>query len=287
MRTRLLTTGLLLLNLAACSKEQEKKAETPPPAAPASTPTQAQQPQPPPGTPTGTDAQANNTGTGTQATPPPPTETPEPAAPATGGKEHAASPVQRSRPPAEKPGPWQTKALNGQELYATLDTNQGTVVVKLFSKESPVTVANFVGLATGEQTWTDPKTGEPKQNTPLYQNILFHRIIDGFMIQGGDPLGRGSGSPGYTFEDETQNGKTFDKPGILAMANRGPNTNGSQFFITVAPQPRLNGGYTIFGEVVKGYDVVERMAKVQTGPQDRPVKDVVLKKVTVSDKQPK
>jgi peptidyl-prolyl cis-trans isomerase A (cyclophilin A) len=195
--------------------------------------------------------------------------------------------VQRSRPPAEKPGPWQTKALNGQDLYATLDTNQGTVVVKLFSKESPVTVANFVGLATGEQTWTDPKTGQEKKNTPLYQNILFHRIIDGFMIQGGDPLGRGSGSPGYTFEDETQNGKKFDKPGILAMANRGPNTNGSQFFITVAPQPRLDGGYTIFGEVVKGYDVVERMAKVPTGPQDRPVKDVVLKKVTVSDKQPK
>lgn len=282
MRTRLLTTGLLLLNLAACSKEQEKKAEPTPPPAPATAPAQT----PPPGTPTGTDAQAHNTGTATQATPPP-TSTPEPAAPATGGKEHAASPVQRSRPPAEKPGPWQTKALNGQDLYATLDTNQGTIVVKLFSKESPITVANFVGLATGEQTWTDPKTGQEKQNTPLYQNILFHRIIDGFMIQGGDPLGVGRGSPGYTFEDETQNGKTFDKPGILAMANRGPNTNGSQFFITVAPQPRLNGGYTIFGEVVKGYDVVERMAKVQTGPQDRPVKDVVLKKVTVSDKQPK
>src|SRR5689334_20225728 len=138
MRTRLLTTGLLLLNLAACSKEQEKKAETPPPA-PASAPAQPQ--TPPPGTPTGSDAQTSNTGTpahspeaqantGTQA------PASEPAAPATGGKEHAATPVPRTRPPAENPGPWQKKALDGQELYATLDTNQGTVVVKLFSKES-------------------------------------------------------------------------------------------------------------------------------------------------------
>jgi peptidyl-prolyl cis-trans isomerase A (cyclophilin A) len=268
MRTRLLTTGLLLLSLAACSKDKEKQAEGTPP--PTST---AQQTTP--------SAPAN---TGTQATPPP---APEAAAPSAQPKEHASSPVPRSNPPGEKPGPWQTKALNGQDLYATLETNQGTVVVKLFSKDAPVTVANFVGLATGEQTWRDPKTGEVKQNTPLYRDILFHRIISGFMIQGGDPLGVGMGSPGYTFEDEFQSGRTFDKPGILAMANRGRNTNGSQFFITVAPQPRLNGGYTIFGEVVKGYDVVDRISKVQTDPRDRPLKDVVLKKVTVSDEQPK
>lgn len=268
MRTRLLTTGLLLLSLTACSKDKDKQAEGTPPTG-----------TKPPAT---TQSAPANTGTQTPAAP-----APQAAQTDTEPKVHGSSPVPRSRPPAEKPGPWQQKALNGQELYATLETNQGNVVVKLLSKDAPLTVANFVGLATGEQTWKDPRTGEEKQNTPMYQNILFHRIISGFMIQGGDPLGMGTGSPGYTFEDEFQSGRTFDKPGILAMANRGRNTNGSQFFITVAPQPRLNGGYTIFGEVVKGYDVVDRISKVQTGPQDRPLQDVVMKKVTVSDTQPK
>ncbi|PTL82330.1 peptidylprolyl isomerase [Vitiosangium sp. GDMCC 1.1324] len=202
---------------------------------------------------------------------------------------HGSSPVPRSQPPAEKPGPWQQKALDGKDLYATLETNQGNIVVKLFAKDAPLTVANFVGLATGEQTWRDPRTGEVKENTPLYQNVIFHRVIPGFMIQGGDPLGMGTGTPGYSFEDETQNGRTFDKPGLLAMANRGrgTSTNGSQFFITVSTPQHLNGGHTIFGEVLKGYDVVERISKVPTGERDKPQKDVVIKKVTVSDTQPK
>ncbi|QRO02912.1 peptidylprolyl isomerase [Archangium violaceum] len=177
--------------------------------------------------------------------------------------------------------------MAGQALFATLETSEGDIVVKLLSKDAPLTVANFVGLATGEQTWRDPKSGEVKQNTPLYQNVIFHRVIPGFMIQGGDPLGLGSGTPGYNFEDEFQSGRSFDKTGLLAMANRGPETNGSQFFITVSTPQHLNNRHTIFGEVVKGYDVVEKIATVPTAQANRPVKDVVLKKVSLSDEQPK
>ncbi len=272
MSNRLLKTGLLLLAVTACTKDQDKQAQgtpptgTTPPAAqtPAATPPAAQTPA---------------------ATPPAttPTETQAPAEP----KEHASSPAPRSRPPAEAPGPWQQKALQGQELFATMDTNQGTIVLRLFSKDAPLTVANFVGLATGEQTWTHPQTQEVKKNTPLYKNVIFHRVIPNFMIQGGDPLGLGSGSPGYNFEDEVNNGRTFDKVGLLAMANRGPGTNGSQFFITTALTDHLNGRHTIFGEVLKGYDVVERISQVPTAERNKPLKDVVLKKVTISAEQPK
>ncbi|ATB36203.1 peptidyl-prolyl cis-trans isomerase [Cystobacter fuscus] len=265
MRTKFLTTGLLLLTTLAACKDNPPQS-TPPAAPPANTATQQATPPPAP--------------------PPPPSEAPAETPAAAQPQEHGASAAPRTQPPGENPGPWQKKALGGQELFATLQTNHGDVVVKLFSKQSPLTVANFVGLATGEQAWKDPKTQQEKKNTPLYKDILFHRIIAGFMIQGGDPLGQGVGSPGYTFEDETRNGLTFSKPGILAMANRGPNTNGSQFFISVAPLERLTGGYTIFGEVVKGYEVVEKMSQVKTLPGDRPEKDVVLKKVIVSDKQP-
>ncbi|HEY0095475.1 MAG TPA: peptidylprolyl isomerase [Archangium sp.] len=202
-------------------------------------------------------------------------------------KVHGSSAVPRTRPPAENPGPWQKKALAGQELFATMDTNQGTIVLRLFSKDAPLTVANFVGLATGEQTWTDPRSGEVKKGTPLYQNVIFHRVIPNFMIQGGDPEGQGTGSPGYNFEDEVNNGRTFDKVGLLAMANRGPATNGSQFFITTALTDHLNGKHTIFGEVVKGYDVVERISKVPAAQRARPVKDVVIKKVKITAEQPK
>ncbi|ATB31196.1 peptidylprolyl isomerase [Melittangium boletus] len=272
MRMPLLKTGLLLLTLTACTEEKAA------PPAPAKT-------QTPPST---TGAQSQTTPTpATPAPTPPPTETPPP--PAGEQPEHGASAAPRTRPPAEKPGPWQKKALEGKDLYATMVTNQGNIVVKLFAKDAPLTVANFVGLANGEQEWTDPRTGKLQQKTPLYQNIIFHRIIPGFMIQGGDALGTGTGTPGYNFEDEFQSGRRFDKPGLLAMANRGRGTqsNGSQFFITVSTPGHLNGGHTIFGEVVKGYDVVEAMSKVQTGPMDKPVKDVVLKKVTLSDTQPK
>ncbi len=267
MRTRILRTGLLLLALTACTKEKEKQAEgqTPPAATPPKTQT----------APTNTGTPPTNTGT-----PPGPEATAGSAGP--GGP-----PAPRTRPPAENPGPWQQKALQGQDLYATLQTSEGNIVVRLFSKEAPLTVANFVGLATGEQTWTDPSTGEVLKNKPLYQGVLFHRVIPDFMIQGGDPLGMGTGSPGYNFEDEFQSGRAFDKPGLLAMANRGPATNGSQFFITTSTPTHLTNRHTIFGEVVKGYEVAERISKVPTAERNKPVKDVVLKKVTVSDTQPK
>ncbi|AKJ00798.1 peptidyl-prolyl cis-trans isomerase A (cyclophilin A) [Archangium gephyra] len=264
MSNRLLKTGLLLLTLTACSKDKDKQAEGTPPTG--STPPAAQ--TPPPATPP-------------PATPPADTQL------AVEPKVHGSSPVPRTKPPAENPGPWQQKALQGQELFATMDTNQGPIVLRLFSKEAPLTVANFVGLSTGEQTWTDPKTQQEKKGTPLYKDVIFHRVIPGFMIQGGDPLGQGTGSPGYNFEDEVQNGKSFDKVGLLAMANRGPGTNGSQFFITTSTPSHLTGRHTIFGEVVKGYDVVERISQVPTGGRDKPVKDVVVKKVTISAEQPK
>ncbi len=174
-------------------------------------------------------------------------------------------------------------ARAGKELYATFETSEGTVVVRLFAQDAPKTVENFVGLATGEKEWTDPNSGEKKTGTPLYDGTIFHRCIKDFMVQGGDPLGRGTGGPGFRFEDEFQSGRRFDKPGLLAMANAGPNTNGSQFFITVIPTTWLNGKHTIFGEVVSGQDVMERVANViPKGAGDRPRTDVVVKRLTIS-----
>lgn len=148
----------------------------------------------------------------------------------------------------------------------TIKTNKGDINLTLFPDQAPKTVANFVGLATGEKDWKDPKTGETITDTPLYQNLTFHRVIDDFMIQGGDPLGTGTGGPGYTFEDEIDPSLKFDKPGILAMANAGPNTNGSQFFITHVPTPHLNGKHTIFGEVADAASqaVVDSIAQGDT-----------------------
>src|SRR4029079_16873565 len=154
------------------------------------------------------------------------------------------------------------------DLYAVFKTSRGNIVVKLFEKNAPKTVANFVGLATGKQEWVDPRSGQ-KSKAKLYDGTSFHRVIPQFMIQGRDPLGTGTGGPGYRFEDEFQSGRKFDRPGLLAMANAGPNTNGSQFFITVAATQSLNNHDTIFGEVVRGYDVVERISKVPTGPNDK------------------
>jgi peptidyl-prolyl cis-trans isomerase A (cyclophilin A) len=178
-----------------------------------------------------------------------------------------------------------TDIKQGKDLYATLDTSLGVVVVKLFSKDAPKTVENFVGLADGSKAWKDPKTGK-NVNKPLYDGTIFHRVIPNFMIQGGDPLGNGTGDPGYKFEDEFQSGRTFDKAGILAMANSGPGTNGSQFFITVVPTPWLDNHHTIFGEVVKGMDVVNAIVTTPTGPGDRPKTPVVLKKMTISEQLP-
>ena len=166
------------------------------------------------------------------------------------------------------------------ETIATLNTTQGKVVVRLFPDLAPNTVANFVGLAEGTKEWKHPGTGE-KKKAPYYDGIIFHRVIQGFMIQGGDPLGNGRGGPGYQFEDEVGGPHRFDRPGYLAMANAGPNTNGSQFFITQAPTPWLDGKHTIFGEVVEGMEVVDAMAAVDRDRSDRPVEELRLERVTI------
>ena len=166
---------------------------------------------------------------------------------------------------------------------ATFVTNQGTFKVKLMPEHAPTTVANFTDLATGKREWKDPRDGQRKKD-PLYNGTIFHRVIPNFMIQGGDPQGTGMGGPGYRFEDEVGPGSPkFDKPGLLAMANAGPNTNGSQFFVTLAATPWLNGKHTIFGEVTEGMDVVEKIGGIQTGGQDRPTNDVVLERVEIDE----
>ena len=165
--------------------------------------------------------------------------------------------------------------------YAIFNTSEGTIVCRLFEKEAPKTVANFVELAEGKREWTHP-VSRKKSKDRLYDGTIFHRVIPNFMIQGGDPAGTGFGGPGYQFEDETKGSPhKFDKPGKLAMANAGPNTNGCQFFITVTDTSWLTGKHTIFGEVVKGYDIVEKISKVPTGAQDRPKTPVVLESVTI------
>ena len=166
-------------------------------------------------------------------------------------------------------------------MYARFETTEGTIVCRLFDKDAPKTVANFVDLAEGKREWKHPATGK-KSKDHLYDGTIFHRVIPDFMVQGGDPQGTGTGGPGYQFEDETKGSPhKFDKPGKLAMANAGPNTNGSQFFITVTPTTWLTGKHTIFGEVVEGQDVVNKITSVPRGRNDRPNKDVVLKKVAI------
>ena len=165
--------------------------------------------------------------------------------------------------------------------YAIFETSEGTIVTRLFEKEAPVTVKNFIELAEGAREWTDPRDRQ-KKKTPLYNGTIFHRVIPEFMIQGGDPAGTGMGGPGYQFQDETKGSPhKFDKAGKLAMANAGPNTNGSQFFITVVATPWLTGNHTIFGEVIEGQDVVDKITKVPRSRQDKPNKDVVLNAVTI------
>jgi peptidyl-prolyl cis-trans isomerase A (cyclophilin A) len=165
---------------------------------------------------------------------------------------------------------------------ATFVTSAGTFTVKLYPEHAPKTVKNFVELAKGEREWTDPNDGK-KKTEPLYNGTIFHRVIPDFMIQGGDPQGTGRGGPGYTFEDEfSPQAPKLDRPGFLAMANAGPNTNGSQFFVTVAATPWLSGKHTVFGEVTDGYDVVEQISKVQTGLHDRPSEDIVIEKIEIS-----
>jgi peptidyl-prolyl cis-trans isomerase A (cyclophilin A) len=165
-------------------------------------------------------------------------------------------------------------------LTAKLRTNLGTITVRLFPDQAPKTVRNFVDLAEGTREWTDPTTRQPS-DARLYDGTIFHRVIPNFMIQGGDPLGTGTGGPGYKFADEFHPDLTFSRPYLLAMANAGPGTNGSQFFITTVPTPHLNGRHTIFGEVIEGSDVVDQISKVTTGRNDRPVDDVVIESVEI------
>ena len=161
-----------------------------------------------------------------------------------------------------------------EQIHATFTTSLGDIVIRLLPEKAPKTVENFLGLAEGTREWTDPRTRQPVKK-PLYDGTLFHRVIPDFMIQGGDPLGTGTGGPGYKFADEIGPDNKFDRPGLLAMANAGPNTNGSQFFITEVPTPHLNRGHTIFGEVVKGGDLIGKIVRMGNSK-------VELKKVVIT-----
>jgi peptidyl-prolyl cis-trans isomerase A (cyclophilin A) len=166
-------------------------------------------------------------------------------------------------------------------VHAEFVTTEGNFTIRLFDAEAPNTVANFVGLAEGTKEWTDPRTNK-KTTSPYYDGIIFHRVIDGFMIQSGDPLGQGIGGPGYNFADEFHPALRHNKAGILSMANRGPNTNGGQFFITLGPTPHLDDRHSVFGEVVSGMDVVKKIGSAPTGERDRPKKDVVIQTVKIT-----
>jgi peptidyl-prolyl cis-trans isomerase A (cyclophilin A) len=182
-----------------------------------------------------------------------------------------------------KKAPSKAAPIVAKEIHAVIKTSAGDIKVKLFKEKAPKTVDNFVGLASGKKEWSDPTTGKPQKNKPLYNGTIFHRIIPDFMVQGGDPLGMGTGGPGYKFEDETKPTDNFSKPGILAMANSGPNTNGSQFFITVAATPWLNGRHTIFGEVEddKSMAVVNKIVSAKRGPMDRPEKPEKINSIVI------
>lgn len=165
-------------------------------------------------------------------------------------------------------------------LYAVIYTSMGNIVCRLFEDKAPKTVANFAGLATGKKAWIDPTTGKPK-HSPLYSGTTFHRVIPDFMIQGGDPAGDGTGGPGYEFNDEIDQNFSFDHPGVLAMANHGLDTNGSQFFITVGPATHLNGHYSVFGEVVSGQDVANAISNVPRNEDDKPLTPVKILRIMI------
>jgi peptidyl-prolyl cis-trans isomerase A (cyclophilin A) len=165
-------------------------------------------------------------------------------------------------------------------VYADVITSEGNFTIRLYDKEAPKTVENFVGLAEGTKEWTDPRTNK-RVKQPYYDGTVFHRVIEGFMIQGGDPLGQGIGGPGYNFADEFHPSLRHNKAGILSMANRGPNTNGGQFFITLGPTPHLDDRHSVFGEVVDGMDVVRKIGSTRTADRDRPVTDIVIETVKI------
>jgi len=165
-------------------------------------------------------------------------------------------------------------------VYAQFVTSEGNFTVRLFDQDAPKTVENFVGLAEGTKQWTDPRTNQ-KVTKPYYDGVIFHRVIDKFMVQSGDPLGQGIGGPGYTFNDEFHPKLRHDKAGVLSMANRGPNTNGGQFFITLGPTPHLDDRHSVFGEVTEGMDVVRKIGSTATGSQDRPLKPIVIQTIKI------
>jgi peptidyl-prolyl cis-trans isomerase A (cyclophilin A) len=172
------------------------------------------------------------------------------------------------------------QAAGSGQLYARFVTSLGNVVARLEEAHAPKTVKNFVGLATGTQEWVHPRTGKPQKGIPYYDGTIFHRVIPNFMIQAGDPLGQGTGGPGYKFEDEFHPELRHSGPGVLSMANAGPATNGSQFFITEGPTPHLDDRHSVFGHTVAGLDVVKKIAHVKTA-RDKPVEDVVLQRVEI------
>jgi peptidyl-prolyl cis-trans isomerase A (cyclophilin A) len=236
----------------------------PPPAAPPESQPPAATPAPPSETPAPTPAPETRP-------PAPPTET-APAAPSTAKPSETEKPAETAKPSAAKHGPG---------VYAHITTNHGDMVARLFDAEAPKTVENFIGLAEGKKPWRNPRTNTMVRR-PYYTNLTFHRIIPGFMIQGGDPEGTGSGGPGFTFEDEFSPKRRHNKAGILSMANRGPDTNGGQFFITLAPTPHLDNRHSVFGELVDGTDTLVAIGKVPTRKADnRPLKSVVIKSVRI------
>jgi peptidyl-prolyl cis-trans isomerase A (cyclophilin A) len=260
---------LLLLCLTACSSESQPPAESAPEAAANESAAET--------APAGEPAPASETAPADPAAPAaatsestPAVTAPKPAAPPATAKSTAK--------PADKTG-----ATLKPGVYAHFETNMGNFTAELNEKEAPITVANFVGLASGTKEWTDPRSNQ-KVRKPYYDGLTFHRIIDGFMIQGGDPLGSGIGGPGFTIKDEYNNLK-HDKPGVMAMARTSaPDSAGSQFYITVAAPTFLDGQrppYVIFGQVVEGLDVVLNIGKTPTGPNDRPVKPVVINRVRI------
>ena len=233
---------------------------------------------------------ARDAGQATGAKPAAPTTQAKPAAP--GQAKPAAPQTKPATPSTAKPAapatpaaPAASAAKYGPGVYAHFTTNHGSFIARLFDKDAPKTVENFVMLAEGKKAWTNPRTNTQVRR-PYYNNLTFHRIIPGFMIQGGDPAGNGSGGPGYTFPDEFSPKLRHSKAGILSMANRGPNTNGGQFFITLAPTPHLDGLHTVFGEVVEGMEVINAIAAVPTNgkggnPPNMPLKPVVMKSVRI------
>src|SRR5688500_12871320 len=259
--TRWIVGIVCALTIAAAGCGGPQDPAQPPAATPAPAPTPESTP-PPAATPT-------------PETPAPTAEKPadKPAAPAD------APPTSPDKPTAPDPAK-PSAAKHGPGVYAHITTNHGTMVARLFDKEVPRTVENFVGLAEGKKQWRNPRT-KTMVRRPYYNNLTFHRIIPGFMIQGGDPEGTGMGGPGFEFADEFNPKLRHGKAGILSMANKGPNTNGGQFFITLVPTPHLNDRHSVFGELVEGTETLMAIGKVPTGAQNKPIKPVIIKSVRI------